>query len=62
VIAEFLSSYPDVKVDLTMGERAIDLIDEGYDLAIRLTPPPDSSLMYAASRLGSTYCAVRRLI
>ncbi len=45
VVAGFLASYPEVKVDLTMGERAIDLIDEGYDVAIRLTPPPDSSLI-----------------
>ena len=28
-----------------MGERAIDMIDEGYDVAMRLTPPPDSSLI-----------------
>ena len=45
VVAEFLAAYPDVKVDLTMGERAIDMIDEGFDVAIRLTPPPDSSLI-----------------
>ncbi len=45
VVAGFLASYPDVKVDLTMGERTIDMIDEGYDVAIRLTPPPDSSLI-----------------
>jgi DNA-binding transcriptional LysR family regulator len=45
VVTGFLASYSDVKVDLTMGERAIDLIDEGYDVAIRLTPPPDSSLI-----------------
>jgi DNA-binding transcriptional LysR family regulator len=45
VVAEFLASFPEVKVDLTMGERTIDLIDEGFDLAIRLTPPPDSSLV-----------------
>src|SRR5439155_3945719 len=45
VVAEFLAAYPDVKVDLTMGERTIDMIDEGYDVAIRLTPPPDSSLI-----------------
>src|ERR1700744_2554244 len=45
VVAKFLGSYADVKVDLTMGERAVDLIDEGYDLAVRLTPPPDSSLI-----------------
>jgi DNA-binding transcriptional LysR family regulator len=45
VVTEFLTSYPEVSVDLTMGERTVDLIDEGYDIAIRLTPPPDSSLI-----------------
>lgn len=45
VVAEFLCSYPEVKVDLTIGEKNVDMIDEGYDLAIRLTPPPDSSLI-----------------
>jgi len=45
VVAEFLACYPEVKVDLTMGERTVDMIDEGYDVAVRLTPPPDSSLI-----------------
>jgi DNA-binding transcriptional LysR family regulator len=45
VVAEFLASYPGVKVDLTMGERTIDLIDEGIDLAVRLAPVTDSSLI-----------------
>jgi DNA-binding transcriptional LysR family regulator len=45
VVAEFLAAYPEVKVDLAMGERAIDMIDEGFDVAIRMTPPPDSSLI-----------------
>jgi DNA-binding transcriptional LysR family regulator len=45
VVAEFLSSYPDTKVDLSMGERTVDMIDEGFDVAIRMTPPPDSSLI-----------------
>ena len=45
VVAEFLGAYPDVKVDLSMGERSIDLIEEGFDVAIRLTPPADSSLI-----------------
>jgi DNA-binding transcriptional LysR family regulator len=44
-VTEFLASYPNVMIDLTMGEREIDMIDEGFDLAIRLTPPPDSSLI-----------------
>jgi DNA-binding transcriptional LysR family regulator len=45
VVTEFLADYPEVSVNLAMGERTVDLIDEGYDIAIRLTPPPDSSLM-----------------
>jgi DNA-binding transcriptional LysR family regulator len=45
VVAEFLKSYPNINVDLNMGERTIDIIDEGFDVAIRLTPPPDSSLI-----------------
>ncbi len=39
VVAEFLASYPEVKVDLAMGEQNIDMIDEGFDVAVRLTPP-----------------------
>ena len=45
VVAEFLTAYPEVRVDLSIGERTIDLIDEGFDVAVRLTPPPDSSLI-----------------
>jgi DNA-binding transcriptional LysR family regulator len=45
VIADFLKTYPDVHVDLAMGERTIDLIDEGIDVAVRMIPPPDSSLI-----------------
>jgi DNA-binding transcriptional LysR family regulator len=45
VVADFLKQFSGVKVDLTIGERTVDMIDEGYDIAIRLTPPPDSSLI-----------------
>jgi DNA-binding transcriptional LysR family regulator len=45
VVAEFLKSYPEVEVDLSMGERTVDMIDEGIDVAVRMTPPPDSSLI-----------------
>ena len=45
VVALFLGSYPDVKVDLMIGERNADLIDEGFDVAVRMVPPSDSSLI-----------------
>ena len=45
VVAEFLATYPEVRVDLKMGDLNIDLIGEGIDVALRMTPPPDSSLI-----------------
>jgi DNA-binding transcriptional LysR family regulator len=45
VVARLLSTYPEVKVDLRMGEADVDLIEEGYDIALRMTSPPDSSLI-----------------
>jgi DNA-binding transcriptional LysR family regulator len=45
IVAEFLALYPEVSVELAMGERMVDLIDEGYDVAIRAIPPPESGLI-----------------
>ena len=45
VVAEFLALYPEAKIELAMGERMVDLVEEGIDLAIRTTLPPDSSLI-----------------
>jgi len=45
VVAEFLASWPDVRVDLAIGERNVDMIDENIDIAVRMLPPPDSSLI-----------------
>jgi len=45
VVAEFLATWPDMKVDLAIGERNVDMIDESYDIAVRMLPPPDSSLI-----------------
>ncbi len=45
VIAEFVTQYPAVSVDLGTGERMVDVIEEGYDLVIRPVMPPDSTLV-----------------
>ena len=44
-IAEFTAHYPDVSIELTVTGRMVDLVEEGFDLAIRVTPVPDSSLI-----------------
>lgn len=45
VVGEFLTLYPAVTIDLITGERMVDMVEEGFDLAIRQTPLPDSSLV-----------------
>jgi DNA-binding transcriptional LysR family regulator len=44
-VAAYLRLYPQASVDLAIGGRMVDLVEEGFDLAIRPTPPPDSSLI-----------------
>jgi DNA-binding transcriptional LysR family regulator len=36
LIADYLSIHPDAKLDFTLDDRNIDLVNEGYDLAIRI--------------------------
>jgi DNA-binding transcriptional LysR family regulator len=35
-LTEFLARYPEVQVDMTVGDRFFDLAEEGFDLAIRI--------------------------
>jgi DNA-binding transcriptional LysR family regulator len=45
VTTRFLRDYPDVSVDLLTGDVMIDLVQEGFDLAIMPTSPPDSTMI-----------------
>ncbi|MEX2642453.1 MAG: LysR family transcriptional regulator [Acetobacterales bacterium] len=45
-IPDFLAQYPDMEVEMTMTDRFVDVVEEGYDLAIRgRTMPVESSLI-----------------
>ena len=44
-LAEFGALYPEASVRLTVTSRMVDLIQEGFDLAIRMAPVHDSSLI-----------------
>jgi len=44
-IAEFLAAHPNVDIDLDLNDRRVDLVSEGYDLAIRIGKLADSSLI-----------------
>lgn len=45
LIAEFFTLYPEIKVDLSLNDRHVDLISEGVDVAIRARTLDDSSLV-----------------
>jgi DNA-binding transcriptional LysR family regulator len=44
-INEFLQAHPQIEFDLDFNDREVDLIQEGFDLAIRIAKLPDSSLI-----------------
>jgi DNA-binding transcriptional LysR family regulator len=43
--AAFALKYPEVRLEVTTEDRPVDLIEEGYDLVIRVNPDPDESLV-----------------
>ena len=51
-LGDFLKQYPDIEVDYLMEDREIDLVKEGVDVAIRVGPLADSSLV--ARKIGAS--------
>jgi DNA-binding transcriptional LysR family regulator len=45
IIADYLRLYPEVAIDLSLDDRCVDLLEEGFDLAIRVGALADSSLI-----------------
>jgi DNA-binding transcriptional LysR family regulator len=45
VVVEFLAHHPLASVDLNAGERTIDMVEEGFDLAIRAAQPDGGGLI-----------------
>jgi DNA-binding transcriptional LysR family regulator len=56
IVSAFLNEYPEVSVELSLNDRNLDLIEEGLDLAVRIGPLADSSLV--ARQIAS----VRRVV
>src|SRR4030095_14665429 len=56
LVSAFLARHPDVEVDLVLDDRFVDLLAEGFDVAVRIAELHDSSLV--ARRL----CASTRVL
>lgn len=50
IVASFLDAYPGVRVELVLNDRNLDLVGDGFDVALRIGPLADSSLV--ARRVG----------
>ncbi len=53
VLLQFAHAFPDIQLDVGFSDRVVNLVDEGFDAAVRIGKPGDSSLI--ARRL----CEVR---
>lgn len=49
---EFMARHPGLELEVDLSDRLVDLVEEGYDMAIRITRPRDSSLVHRP--LGKT--------
>lgn len=48
----FRERHPQVRLDLTLSDRIVDVVEEGYDVAIRIAALPDSTLV--SKRIAGT--------
>ncbi len=58
LIPEFLARYPEIELQLTLLDRFVDLVEEGYDVALRLTrTPPEQVVAKALMPVRYRLCA-----
>lgn len=62
-LSSFLEAHPTVQLDLDLSDRRIDLLEEGYDFAVRVGRLPDSSLIAKRlTRIRHLPCASPELL
>ncbi len=55
LIPEFLARHPKVRIDMQVSNRAVDLVQEGIDVALRVRPSLDDSGSLVIKRLGLSH-------
>ena len=58
-IAHFMQRYPDIQVQVTLNDRFIDLIEEGFDVTLRIAEPKaeDALISHAIAPIQRVICA-----
>lgn len=54
LIPRYLAQHPQVKIDMRVTNRVVDLVDEGIDIALRVRPTLDDSGSLVVKQLGAT--------
>lgn len=58
LVVEFLQQHPELSMSVELSDRSVDLVEEGYDLAIRTRPVDGSGLVsYRLMPLNYVLCA-----
>ena len=57
VLSQFAALYPQTSVDVNLSDRFVDIVEEDYDLAIRISGPPSDK-----STIWRKICRVPRLL
>ena len=47
LLVDFMAQYPDLQVELSLNDRFIDPIDEGFDVTVRIAPDPGAASLIA---------------
>lgn len=55
-IADLVKRFPELQVDMRLDDRKLDLVEEGFDVAIRIGDLPESSLV------ARPLCAIERVV
>ena len=54
ILPQFLARYPQVKLDMRISNRVVDLVEEGFDVALRVRPTLDDSGSLVVKNFGAT--------
>lgn len=54
-VADYAAQYPQVTVDMTLSDRVVELIDEGFDVAIRASPTGLKSSSLIARQIATAH-------
>jgi DNA-binding transcriptional LysR family regulator len=56
VVSEYLARFPEVQVELVVADRAFDILEEGFDVAVHVMGTMDAQVVARKLGIGERYC------